>query len=132
MAATGHEQMKATVIFDGDCPFCIANIKKIRGFDREHNLDYLPRQAAEAEQRFPQIEGIDLEQGILVVDPAGAVWVAADGMYEIWRRLPIFRRFAPLYQLPGIKQAARGAYRLIAANRKRLGQVCSGQSCRLD
>jgi predicted DCC family thiol-disulfide oxidoreductase YuxK len=129
MSQTVHNQTGETVIYDGDCAFCRRWIEKMRDSDGQQRLEFIPRQSPESEQRFPQIKDIDLDEGILFVEPGGKVHVAADAMYEIGKRLPGWRFITWLYRIPGIKQATKVAYSTVAANRKHLG--CNSDYCKL-
>jgi predicted DCC family thiol-disulfide oxidoreductase YuxK len=119
----------ATVIYDGKCGFCRTKIQDIQRLDSERQLQFMPRQNAETEQRFPQIKSLELNEGILLIDQHGQIYVAADAMYEIGRRLPKTRAISSIYRLPIIKQIIQLGYKFIAANRHRLGG--SGSSCEL-
>ena len=121
---------KPTIIYDGECRFCIARVANVRKLDKKEQFEYKPRQEAGLEDRFPQIKNIDLEDGVLLVD-GGRLFVGADAAVEVARRLPFTNLVAWLYHLPVIKQIVRGVYRVIANNRKRLGQTCHEGRCEL-
>lgn len=120
-----------TVIYDGECRFCIEKVQSFRHEDFKHNLEFIPRQDPAAELRFPEIIGVPLDDGIIVVDPQHKIHIAADGIYQIAQELPAlkWRIFSALYPLPLIKQAVQLCYRIIAANRKRLGKTCENNIC---
>jgi len=101
----------------------------MRRCDQQQQLEFIPRQSSDSEQRFPQIKDIDLDEGILLVEPSGKVYVAADAMYQIGKRLPGWKFIVWLYHVPGIKQATRKAYQTVAINRKHLG--CKSDHCKL-
>lgn len=120
---------KPLVVYDGECRFCIARVGEIRKLDTANAMDYMPRQDEQCEQRFPAIRDVDLEDGILFIEADGKISVAADAIYKIFRLLPERRLVAQLYLVPGIKQMIRLGYRIIAINRRRLGQTCEGGVC---
>ena len=64
-----------------------------------------------------------------LITPRGEIFVGADALYHIARRLPILGRIAWIYRLPGLNALARLAYRWIAANRHRLGRARVEPSC---
>jgi predicted DCC family thiol-disulfide oxidoreductase YuxK len=122
--------LKPTVIYDGECRFCIQRVKELQNRDSQRLFDYLPRQDAQAEERFPQISGIKLDDGILLVKPGDTnVYVAADAIYQIFHELPGFKSVAWLYLVPGLRQIFQLGYKLVAMNRRRLGRVCDDNSC---
>lgn len=122
---------RETVIYDGECSFCRKRIEEIRKLDKNNALEFLPRQDQSSEERFPQIVGINLDDGILCITHDGKTHVAAEAMYQIGRRLPTTRSWVWLYNVPLLKQVFQLAYKIIAANRRRLGQVCSDGLCKL-
>lgn len=131
MSNTIESKRSAVVIYDGECRFCIAQVDGMKKLDTQHQLEFIPRQAQESEQRFPQIKGIPLDDGILLIGSDSSVHVAADAIFEIFERLPARRKLARLYHVPVLKQIIQIGYRLVAANRRRLGQTCSNDGCKL-
>jgi len=123
---------QSTVLYDGDCRFCIARVAEIKAWDTSNSMEYIPRQDTSCDERFPALTGLPLDDGIVFIATDGHMSVAADAMYEIARLLPPTRGFAWLYQVPILKQLAQIGYRIIAANRKRLGKTCEGDICSLD
>jgi hypothetical protein len=57
--------IKATVIYDGECQFCIKRVKELQNLDKRRLFEYMARQDSRAEAEFPQIVGIKLDDGIL-------------------------------------------------------------------
>jgi predicted DCC family thiol-disulfide oxidoreductase YuxK len=130
--SSSTSETKPTIIYDGECRFCIARVNNVRSLDKNDRFDYLPRQNPLSESRFPQIRGVSLEDGLLLVQPGDPkIYVAADAVYEIIKELPGLKLIAPLYHVPGIKQLVQLGYRLVAMNRRRLGQVCDNGVCKL-
>lgn len=131
MSDTLIDNSKPVIIFDGDCRFCIARVDNIRNLDSTQQFNYLPRQDQRTEEIFPHLKNIDLEEGLLFVEPDGSTAVGADAFYHIARRLPGFSRVAWVYHIPLIKQLIQLGYWIVARNRKRLGQTCLAGACRL-
>jgi predicted DCC family thiol-disulfide oxidoreductase YuxK len=123
-----------TVIYDGECRFCIEKVRAFKNADTEHTLEFIPRQDPDAEKRFPEIIGVPLDDGIIVVDEQRNLHVAADGIYRMAMHFPSlkWRLFSGMYRLPVFKQATQLCYRVIAANRRRLGKTCVDNVCSLD
>jgi predicted DCC family thiol-disulfide oxidoreductase YuxK len=122
-----------TVIFDGECNFCIDKVHWLQRHDPHHELEFIARQDPTTEQRFPALKSLSLEEGIVYIDSTGQFHIAADGIYRIAQHLdlPLMRLYSAMYPLPLFKQAAQLCYRVIAANRKRLGKSCAGGACKL-
>ena len=108
------------VVYDGECPFCRRQITRIRKYDRHGRFEYLPRQTPGLTGRFPAIGQSGFDTGMRLVMPDGLIYVGADAVYHIARRLQYWRLLAWLYRVPGIHSLARFAYAWIAANRQSL------------
>ncbi len=122
-------QAQSVVVFDGECPFCIRQVERIQRRDMDHSLEYVPRQTPGIDDRFPQLSDGDFDTGMRLIMPDGRVYVGADAVYHIARRLPLWRRFAWAYRVPGVHGLARLAYGWVAANRRKLGRACPADSC---
>lgn len=122
-------QNKPTVVYDGQCPFCIRQIERFQSLDKNGCFEYVARQTPGLEERFPILASSDFNSGMRLIWPAGRVEVGADAVYQICKRLPRLRYAAWLYCLPGIKQIGRMVYAWIAANRQRLGRDCANGQC---
>jgi predicted DCC family thiol-disulfide oxidoreductase YuxK len=123
---------KPVVVFDGDCRFCRARIAEFQKLDQNNAMEFMPRQEPSCEERLPSVRGIDLEDGILFVEPNGKVHVAADAIYQMYSVCPATKNYVWLYHIPVLKQAIQLGYRLIAMNRRRLGQTCENNICSID
>jgi predicted DCC family thiol-disulfide oxidoreductase YuxK len=119
------------VVYDGECPFCCEQVARIRQRDRAGRFEFVARQAPGITERFPALAEGDFNTGMRLVRPDGRIYVGADAVYEIARRLPRWRWFAWLYRIPGIHALCRWIYAWIAANRLRLGRTCAGGVCRI-
>ena len=117
------------VVYDGECPFCQRQIARIRRRDSLGRFEYVPRQSPGLTERFPALAEGDFDTGMRLIKPDGSIFVGADSVYHIARRLPVWRRFAWLYRLPGIHAAARLAYAWVAAHRLSLGRNCDDGRC---
>lgn len=111
---------RCIVVYDGECPFCQKQMDWVRARDRQERFEFVPSQAPDLVQRFPVLEGEDLDSGLRLLPPDGLVYSSADAVYEIARRLPRWRWLAWLYRVPGLRALARSLYRWIAAHRHAL------------
>ncbi len=117
------------VVYDEECPFCQRQITRIRRRDSLGRFEYVPRQTAGLVERFPALAEGDFDTGMRLIRPDGRIYVGADSVYHIARRLPVWRWFAWLYRIPGIRAVARSAYAWVAAHRKSLGRDCDDGAC---
>ena len=105
-----------TLIYDGECGMCRAAVERLRRWDREKVLAFVPFQDDAAVARF----GIGLPAlaaAMHLVLPGGRVFTGADAAPELLRLLRGKRWLAPLFRVPGVLPLARRAYAWIAARR---------------
>lgn len=129
-SAPASRSPRPTLVYDGDCAFCRAQIARIQRLDPGDSFAYMPSQAPDLLARFPMLAGSEMSSGLRFVSPEGAVRVGADAVYEIARRLPGWRWLAWLYRVPGLHALARGVYAWIAARRHALRGACPDDTCR--
>lgn len=122
---------QSVVVYDGECAFCRTQIERMRRKDKLGCFDFVPRQTPGLDDRFPQLKEGDFDTGMRLIQPGGRVHVGADAVYEISRRLPVWRRVAWVYRVPGIHALARWTYAWIAAHRRSLGRTCDDGACRI-
>jgi predicted DCC family thiol-disulfide oxidoreductase YuxK len=79
---------RPVVVYDGACAFCLRQVERIRRRDRAGVFEFVPRQTAGLEQRFPKLAEGDFNTGMRLVHRDGSVSVGADAVYEIARRPP--------------------------------------------
>ena len=106
-----------TLIYDGECGMCRDAVDRLRRWDREHRLRYIPFQDESAVARF----GITLPAlaaAMHLVYPDGRVFAGADAVPELGKLLPGKRWWAWGFAVPGVRPVARRVYRRIAEGRR--------------
>ena len=119
--------MKPTLIYDGDCEFCLRSYRLLRLWDQRQRLDYLPMQDPQVATRYPRLSKDQLKLAMHLVMADGEYYSGANAIPHILWRLPLGWVFAWIFYLPGVLWVAKGIYRWIAHNRYRFG--CSSDSC---
>ena len=120
---------RPVIIYDGECRFCQWSLRRIRKLDRRERFECVPRQREGVDERFPILARSDFDTGLRLID-GGAVYVGADAIYQIYRRLPPYQLVAWLYRVPLITQLVRLGYAFIARHRFRFGRVaCDTGTC---
>lgn len=122
---------RPVIVYDGQCPFCLKQIERIKLRDAHGLFEYVPRQDPSLTDRFPPLAEQDFNTGMRLVQPDGRIHVGADAVYQIARQLPGWQSIAWLYRVPILHGLARLTYRWIAANRQRLGQTCDNGMCQI-
>jgi predicted DCC family thiol-disulfide oxidoreductase YuxK len=118
------------IVYDGECRFCLWSVSRIERLDRQQQFEYLPRQSGEVEERFPFLADADFNTGLRLIVDRENVYVGADSVYQIYRRIPPFHLVVWLYRVPILYGFLRACYTFIARNRHRFGRVeCSEGTC---
>lgn len=101
------------VVYDGNCGFCRRWVERLRRWDREGRLEFLPLQDADA----PVVTGVgrdELEQAAHVVLPSGQVVAGAAAFRALCPFLSGGSVPFRLLGLPGVLPLAERLYRWIA------------------
>jgi predicted DCC family thiol-disulfide oxidoreductase YuxK len=108
------------LVFDGTCPLCVAWVDRLRRRQGD-DLECLPYQEAQLSARFPNLAPEHLARGVHLIEGDGSV---RRGAQAVWRIPGGGRMQTTLLWLcersPLFARIAETAYRLIAANRRRL------------
>ncbi|MGH7870088.1 MAG: thiol-disulfide oxidoreductase DCC family protein, partial [Candidatus Dormibacteraceae bacterium] len=105
------------MIYDGDCGFCglwITRWRQITG-DR---VEYVPSQAAEVSQLYPEVPRVGLEAAVHLIEADGRVYRGAEAVFRALATEPARARVLRLYQ--GSSRIARTSefgYRFVARHR---------------
>ena len=118
------------VVYDGECPFCLKQVEKMKRRDTAGAFEFVPRQADGLELRFPRLEEGNFDSGMRLVHTDGTISVGADAVYHIARRLDRWKYLAWLYRVPILKSLCRAVYAWVAANRYRLAKKCRTPVCK--
>jgi acetyl esterase len=116
-----------TLVFDGECRFCLACVRLLGRWDRRTRLRFVPLQDARALEGLPPLDRHALERAMHLVSPLGEVWAGAAALPPMLQLLPGGGFLAVLLLLPGAEQLAAAGYRVVARNRHRLG--CGSATC---
>jgi predicted DCC family thiol-disulfide oxidoreductase YuxK len=121
---------RPAIIYDGECRFCLWSVGRIQRLDRSDTFEYVPRQTVGVEQRFPILARSDFNTGLRLIFPGtDSVHVGADGVYEIYRRLPPYHLLAWVYRIPVLRSLFRLGYAIIARNRHRFRRIGADLAC---
>jgi len=108
-------------------------MNRIQKLDKQDQFAYLPRQAPGIESRFPKLANSDFNTGMRLIVTDDDIYVGADAVYQIYRRLPPFHWVAWVYRVPILHWVFRAGYALIAKYRHLSGRVtCDTRACDLS
>ena len=118
-----------TLVFDGQCRFCVACVGLLRRWDRARRLTAVPFQDGAALERLPvRPRQAELEAAMHLVRGDGAVFAGAKAAPPLLRLLPGGTLLAALFAVPGVPGTAAAVYRWVARRRHKLG--CGSAVCR--
>jgi len=118
------------VVYDGECPFCLKQVEKMKRRDTACTFEYVPRQTNNLQMRFPRLAEGDFDSGMRLVHTNGTISVGADAVYHIASRLDRWKYLAWLYRVPILSFLCRIVYSWVAANRYKLAKKCRTQVCK--
>lgn len=109
--------MKATLIYDGECPLCQRAAEWVRRNARPDALGFLPCQSSERAERFPDLPEAQCLEAMLLVLADGTVHAAEAALPHLFLRLRRWQWLAKVFRLPGVSWLAPSAYRFVARHR---------------
>ena len=124
---------KSVVIFDGQCNFCLSQIRILRFLDLgNRRLTFLSLHDPAVSREFPQLKHEDLMQEMHIVEPTDRVHTGSDAVKYLVLHLPSLWITSPIFYLPGTGPIWKSLYRWVANNRYRLaGKNCDSGNCKL-
>ena len=72
-----------SLLYDGECPVCLASVRRLRRMDRGDHFEYLPIRDDEVGARFPELSREALNGSLHLVGPSGEVWEGAEAVEKI-------------------------------------------------
>jgi predicted DCC family thiol-disulfide oxidoreductase YuxK len=124
--AIGDPSRPYTVIYDGACKVCGRLVKVLQKWDRKHQLEILPSQAAGVQARFPWIPARAYAESVQLIGPGGRTWQGAAAIEQLLDVLPKGGLISWIFSIPFVRPLAERFYRWFARNRYRLG---CGEHC---
>lgn len=125
------------VLYDGDCRFCSAQMRKLLALARPGAVEAINFQEPGVLARFPGLTHEACMMAMHLVTPDGRVYRGFEAAVRAVATRPVVGRLAYAYYLPGLKQLLNAAYRWVAARRYRImGKTvaageCAGGTCAL-
>jgi predicted DCC family thiol-disulfide oxidoreductase YuxK len=120
-----------SIIYDGECAFCIKQVKRIQKFDGKNQFKYDIRQNPELLLIYPEMKAFEEVDGLRYCSTQKEAYVGADAVYQIYSRLVPFNVLAWTYHIPGLKSIYKSIYAWIAKNRYRFTAKCEDDVCEI-
>jgi predicted DCC family thiol-disulfide oxidoreductase YuxK len=124
--------MKATshlVLFDGECPFCRAQVRLLERLDWLHLFRCLPRSDPRVGELAPSLALDQLPEAICCVPEGGGIYCGARCIRYLALRVPVLLPLGMVLWIPGIIRVADRVYGWIARNRHRLSRIGCRSGC---
>ena len=123
---------RATLLFDGQCGFCQASVKKLRVLDVFGYLEPVDfHTVPELTALHPELTPKRCTSRMQLIEPDGNLSEGFFSVTRMSRRMPLLMPFAPLLSLPGVGGVGQRAYDWIAARRYLFhrGHACRTNEC---
>ncbi len=105
---------------------CQGWVDRLRTWDREGTLQYVPYQDPSTPQRFPWIPAEAYPEAMQLVAPDGRTWEGAGAAEVLASRLPGGGPLAWMFRIPLARPVADRVYRWVADNRGTTCEVHTG------
>lgn len=121
------------VVFDGDCQFCQAQVRRLYRWDGKRRLAFLSLHDPAIAKFCPDLTHDELMLQMYVVRPDGQTHGGAAAFRYLSRRLPRLWLLAPLMHIPGSLPLWSWCYHQVARRRYRWNRsqvnACANDSC---
>jgi acetyl esterase len=111
--------MPSTLIYDGQCPFCVRSARRLQAFAGQSRLAIVPLDAPGAMELHSRLSYARALAAVQLVLENGYLCEGAEAAFNALGLRPGFGFLKLLYYVPLFRQAADFAYRVIAARRRR-------------
>ena len=111
------------VIYDGDCKFCLAQVRWLKWLDWFHALEFIPLDDPRVKKIAPTISREELLDAVYCVPKNGDISRAARCFRFLGMRIPLLVPLALLLWFPGVICIAEKVYKFIAQNRSTLSRL---------
>jgi predicted DCC family thiol-disulfide oxidoreductase YuxK len=130
--AANAERGRAVLLYDGQCGFCLASVKRLRVLDLFGWVDPLDFHTQPDLARLnPLLTPERCRSEMVLIEPNGRLSGGFQAFARLTRHLPLLMWFAPLTHLPGADWAGSRIYRWVATHRNLLHRnpVCQTNQC---
>ena len=114
---------KHLVLYDGECPFCIFQMRVLTWLDWFNALALVPLTDPRAHEAAPQIDREQLLAAMHCVARDGRIYRGARCIRFVGMSLPLLVPLALLLWVPGVIWIAEKVYSFIARNRLTLSRL---------
>jgi predicted DCC family thiol-disulfide oxidoreductase YuxK len=110
--------MKATLIYDGECPLCCKAAEWAKSQSLPNTLTIIPCDSLERMKQFPQLDQEDCERAPTLVLEDETIFAGAELLPELCLYLRRYHWLAKVMRVPGLAWLAPFVYRTLTLNKK--------------
>lgn len=114
---------KHTALYDGECSFCVLQMKVLTWLDWRKALVLVPFSDPRVGALAPQLGRGDLQEAMHCVTPEGRIYRGARAIRCLALRVPLLVPLALVLWLPGAMWVAEPVYRWVSAHRQGLSRA---------
>ena len=123
---------RPVVVYDGQCVFCRAGMKRLRAMDLTGRLTFLSLHDPRVGRFCPNRSAGELNDEMVIVAPDGTQHGGADALKYLTRTLPLMYPAMPVLHFPGTAWLWRAGYRQLAKRRYSIaGKMCD-DTCKIS
>lgn len=110
------------VLYDGECPLCVFQMRVITWLDWFNVVSLLPIQDPRVAEIAPALSREDLLEAVHCIAPTGRIYRGARCLRFIGMRLPLAIPLALILWIPGVIWVAEKIYQRVSRNRQMLSR----------
>lgn len=115
------------VIYDGECKFCLGQVRNLLKFDGRQRLAFMSLHDPEVTRRYPDLTHDQMMEQMYVVATDGRKYGGAAAIRYLSRRLPRLWVLAPLTHIPFTMPIQQWVYKQVAKRRYQIAGRNAGE-----
>lgn len=121
-------EARSTVLYDGDCPLCVFQMKMLTWLDWGNRARLRPISDPEAAALAPHLTREDLLEAMHCITPQGKIHRGARAIRYLGLRMPLLVPLGLFLWVPGVIWVAEKIYEVVSRNRLVLSRLfgCKG------
>ncbi|MBK7584793.1 MAG: DUF393 domain-containing protein [Myxococcales bacterium] len=119
-----------TILYDSSCQLCVHCREWLETQPSFVPMEFVPCDSSEARRRFGQIPWLGGQ--LVVVASDGRVWAGAAAFVMCLWALVQYREWAERLSSPALAPLAERFFRVVSAERRRLGSLFTHRPCSTD
>lgn len=116
-----------TIFFDGGCPLCVHEMRKLRKLDHHGKMGFEDIHASDFSARYPHIDKQAADTILHAQTNSGDMLYGLDVTHAAWSLVNRGWMIAPL-RWPGVSVVSDKAYLFFARNRYKISKLLTGKS----